>query len=64
MKGITNQIEKIRQESAMRGNVDAEGNIHKTPEEMNLQNQLVQMKTSYNTQYQSLKEMKGEIEWV
>lgn len=64
MKGITNQIEKIRQENAMRGNVDAEGNIHKTPEEMALQNQLVQMKQSYNTQYHSLKEMKSEIEWV
>jgi hypothetical protein len=27
MKGITNNIEKIREENALRGNVDSEGNI-------------------------------------
>ena len=34
MKGLTNQIERIRQENAMRGNVDAEGNIEKTGDEI------------------------------
>lgn len=31
---------------------------------MELQNHLVKMKQSYNTQYHTLKEMKSEIEWV
>ncbi len=36
IKSLTNKIEQIRKENAMRGNVDANGEIVQTPEEISL----------------------------
>ena len=64
IKSLTNKIEQIRKENAMRGNVDSNGEIIQTPEELNLQSQISQLKIMYQNQYQELKELKGEIERI
>ena len=44
---LTNKIEEIRKEKAMRGLVDADGNIMKSDEEDELQEELLPLKAKY-----------------
>ena len=64
IKSLTNKIEQIRKENAMRGMVDANGEIMKTPEEEHLQQQINRLKMQYQEQYGELKELKAEIERI
>ena len=64
VKELTNKIEQIRKENAMRGLVDDKGEIIKTPEEEQLQMQTNALKAKYSEQYSSLKELKAEIERI
>lgn len=47
IKDLTNKIEQIRKENAMRGLVDENGEILKTPEEEQLQSKINKLKTQY-----------------
>lgn len=51
IKDLTNQIEQIRKQNAMRGLVDDNGEIMSTPEEETLQNQVNVQKQQYQTDY-------------
>ncbi|CDW78814.1 UNKNOWN [Stylonychia lemnae] len=64
IKVLTNKIEQIRKENAMRGQVDSNGEIIQTPEELNMQQKISILKKSYQDQYQELKELKSEIERI
>ena len=64
IKALTNKIEQIRKENAMRGLVDASGEVLKTPEEEQLQAQTNGLKMKYQEQYNELKELKAEIERI
>lgn len=64
IKALTNKIEQIRKENAMRGLVDASGEVLKTPEEEQLQAQTNGLKIKYQEQYNELKELKAEIERI
>ncbi len=48
----------------MRGMVDSNGEILKTPEEDQLQQQINKLKMSYQEQYNELKDLKSEIERI
>ena len=62
MKVITGKIEELRREKAMRGMVDGDGNIMKTKEEDELQDELQALKKQYQEKYIALKEFKAEID--
>mmetsp|Transcript_10295 Transcript_10295/g.11532 ORF Transcript_10295/g.11532 Transcript_10295/m.11532 type:complete len:99 (-) Transcript_10295:99-395(-) len=62
MRVITGKIEELRREKAMRGLVDADGNIMKSEEEDELQSQLQTLKKQYQDKYMALKTLKAEIE--
>lgn len=47
---LTNKIEQIRKENAMRGYVDENGDLKKSPEEDNLQNEVNQLKVVFHNQ--------------
>ena len=64
IKNLTGQIEQIRKQNAMRGLVDENGEIIKTPEEEQIQGQITQHKNSYQSQYNELKDLKSEIERI
>lgn len=64
IKDLTNKIEQIRKENAMRGLLDANGEIVKTPEEDQIQGQINKYKMQYQVQYNELKELKAEIERI
>lgn len=65
IKSLTNKIEQIRKENAMRGLVDpSTGEVLKTPEEDSLQSQISKYKIKYQDQYNELKELKAEIERI
>ena len=65
IKNLTNKIEQIRKENAMRGLVDpSTGEVLKTPEEEALKLQVNKLKMSYQTQYNELKDLKAEIERI
>ncbi len=48
----------------MRGQVDANGEIIQSEEEINLQAKISALKKSYHEQYQELKELKSEIDRI
>lgn len=48
----------------MRGMVDDNGEIIKTPEENQLQGEVAKLKKGYQDSYQELKELKKEIERI
>ena len=48
----------------MRGLVDDNGEIMKTPEEEQKQAQITKLKRDYQTQYNELKDLKSEIERI
>lgn len=65
IKALTNKIEQIRKENAMRGMIDAgTGEVIKTPEEEQMQAQINKYKMRYQEQYNELKELKAEIERI
>lgn len=64
IKQLSSQIEEIRKQNAMRGLIDENGEIQKTPEEDKLQAQIMQLKREYQTQYNELKDLKTEIERI
>ena len=65
IKSLTNKIEQIRKENAMRGMIDAgTGEVMKTPEEEQIQVQINKHKMRYQEQYNELKELKAEIERI
>lgn len=64
IKSFTNKIEQIRKENAMRGLVDPNGEVLKTPEEEELQLKVNKLKMRYQEQYNELKELKAEIERI
>ena len=64
IKALTGQIEQIRKQNAMRGLVDENGEIIKTPEEEQIQAQITQHKNAYQAQYNELKDLKSEIERI
>lgn len=47
IKNLTNKIEEIRKQNALRGLVDENGEIEKTPEEQALQMQIGKFKQQY-----------------
>ena len=48
----------------MRGQVDTNGEIIQSAEEMNIQAKISVLKRSYQEQYQELKELKSEIDRI
>ena len=63
IKTLTNKIEEMRKENALRGMVDPEtGEIMKTSEEDQIQRQINEYKIKYQEQYTELKKLKKEIE--
>ena len=64
IKQYSSQIEEIRKQNAMRGMVDDNGEIIKTPEENQLQGEVAKLKKGYQDSYQELKELKKEIERI
>lgn len=64
IKQYTGQIEQIRKQNAMRGLVDENGEIIKTPEEDDFQGKITKLKNDYQSQYNELKELKMEIERI
>ena len=64
IKDLTNQIEQIRKQNALRGMVDDNGELVRTPEEDQYQSQINQKKQAYATEYGELKDLKGEIERI
>ena len=64
IKKYSSQIEEIRKQNAMRGLVDENGEIIKTPEEQQLQEQVSKQKRDYQSQYNELKSLKTEIERI
>jgi kinesin family protein 6/9 len=58
IKQYTSQIEQIRKQNAMRGLVDENGEIIKTPEEDGFQGKITKLKNEYQTQYNELKDLK------
>lgn len=64
IKQLTGEIEQIRKQNAMRGLVDDNGEIIKTPEEEQKQLKITQLKQDYQAQYNELKDLKSEIERI
>lgn len=48
----------------MRGLVDENGEVQRTPEEMQLQSQIASRKQAYQEDYNELKDLKTEIERI
>ena len=59
---LTNQLENLRKDNALRGMVDKNGEIIRTPEEDKLLNEIAASKSISQRQYYELKELKAEIE--
>jgi kinesin family protein 6/9 len=59
---LTNQLESLRTDNALRGMVDKNGEIIRTPEEEKLLNEIAVTKNASQKQYYELKELKAEIE--
>ena len=51
IKQYSSQIEEIRKQNAMRGMVDDNGEIIKTPEENQLQGEVAKLKRGYQESY-------------
>jgi kinesin family protein 6/9 len=64
IKDLTNKIEQIRKQNAMRGLVDESGEIIKTDEEEKIQLEISKLKQTYQTDYNELKDLKTEIERI
>lgn len=64
IKQYSSQIEEIRKQNAMRGMIDENGEIIKSPEEEQYQAQIMQLKKAYHNQYNELKDLKTEIERI
>lgn len=64
IKRFSSQIEEIRKQNAMRGLIDENGEIQKTPEEEQLQAKIQVLKRDYQSQYNELKDLKTEIERI
>ena len=64
IKKLSGQIEEIRKQNAMRGLIDENGELQKTPEEDQIQARIVVLKRDYSTQYNELKDLKSEIERI
>ena len=64
IKDLTNQIEQIRKQNALRGMVDDNGEIVRTDEEEALQLQINKLKQTYQKEYNELKDLKTEIERI
>ena len=61
---MTNQIEQIRKQNALRGMVDDNGELVRTEEEDRLQDRINQLKKTYQSEYTELKDLKSEIERI
>eukprot|EP00826_Nyctotherus_ovalis_P063340 TRINITY_DN9282_c0_g1_i10.p1 TRINITY_DN9282_c0_g1~~TRINITY_DN9282_c0_g1_i10.p1 ORF type:complete len:584 (+),score=206.55 TRINITY_DN9282_c0_g1_i10:821-2572(+) len=64
IRQLTNRLENLRKDNALRGMVDRNGEIIRTPEEDQLQSEVAAAKSLYQQQYSALKELKGEIEGI
>lgn len=64
VKELTNKLEDLRKDNALRGMVDKNGEIIRTPEEDALQNEISKAKEQYKKQYDELKDLKSEIERI
>lgn len=64
IKDLTNQIEQIRKQNALRGMVDDNGELVRTQEEDEIQSRINKQKQSYQTEYSELKDLKTEIERI
>ena len=64
IKDLTNQIEQIRKQNALRGMVDDNGELVRTEEEDALQGRINGLKHTYQSEYTELKELKSEIERI
>ena len=61
---MTNRIEQIRKQNALRGMVDDTGEIIKTDEESKIQIEINLLKSTYQLEYNELKDLKTEIERI
>jgi len=61
---LTNRIEQIRKQNALRGMVDDSGEIIKTDEETKIQVEINLLKSTYQLEYNELKDLKTEIERI
>ena len=64
IRDLTNRLENLRKDNALRGMVDRNGEIIKTPEEDQLQSDINNVKAIYQNQYSELKELKADIERI
>ena len=64
IKDFTNRIEQIRKQNALRGMVDDTGEIIKTDEESKIQIEINLLKSTYQLEYNELKDLKTEIERI
>ena len=64
IKDLSNQIEQIRKQNALRGLVDENGEIERTKEEDELQAKIARHKQAYQAEYNELKDLKTEIERI
>lgn len=64
IKDYTNRIEQIRKQNALRGMVDDTGEIIKTDEESKIQIEINLLKSTYQLEYNELKDLKTEIERI
>ena len=64
IKDLTNQIEQIRKQNALRGMVDDNGELVRTEEEDQIQSQINRYKQTYQAEYTELKDLKTEIERI
>ena len=64
IKELTNKLDSLRKDNALRGMVDKDGEIIKTSEEDQLQSEINNAKGIYQSQYSELKELKGDIERI
>eukprot|EP00831_Metopus_contortus_P067136 TRINITY_DN59887_c0_g1_i1.p1 TRINITY_DN59887_c0_g1~~TRINITY_DN59887_c0_g1_i1.p1 ORF type:complete len:217 (+),score=33.04 TRINITY_DN59887_c0_g1_i1:246-896(+) len=64
LKNLTNKLEDLRKDNALRGLVDKNGEIIRTEEEDQLQQQISQARLYYQDQYGKLKLLKSEIERI
>ena len=64
IKDLTNQIEQIRKQNALRGMVDDNGELVRTQEEDEIQSRINKQKQSYQMEYSELKDLKTEIERI
>ena len=64
IKDLTNQIEQIRKQNALRGMVDDNGELVRTEEEDQIQSMINRYKQTYQAEYTELKDLKTEIERI